>query len=318
MSNHRRGFMKDSMLTLASLGLFGSSELMAGEDDEQVAQTVSEHARANVLPPGAFERDRWVPDRTGNFDLSEPLDNHYAFAKVQASLAGEISWLYQYGWILIAPPGKPAYPFLGRVTLAKVFVTQAEKEWAPDVGPHDYTLWGTFTTTHVDPRHFEPVRQIRNPYTGKDIEPPDLHYADRLTYRLGQSIVVPNVDPKFYEQPWDRDGGFSQHHIDAGEEVSYTVLGSSQHDGPHQPRVDVGFWTVKKAELMNPEMRDIYTRRDYSVIQKMTEYAWYGADDNDPAQIFVHLTGAKVGSTEALPALIKRAILEPQRARFLD
>jgi len=47
-------------------------------------------------------------------------DNCFAFAKAQANLSGDYYWLAQYGWILICPPGEPAYPFLGRLTLAKV------------------------------------------------------------------------------------------------------------------------------------------------------------------------------------------------------
>ena len=63
------------------------------------------------------------------------------------NLSGDYYWLAQYGWILICPPGEPAYPFLGRLTLAKVLVTPTDPSWAPDVGEFDYTIWGTFTTT---------------------------------------------------------------------------------------------------------------------------------------------------------------------------
>lgn len=312
---------------LGGLGgtLLGAGSLLQAADvfslaeeaqDAAINQTVSEHARSETLPAFGADLPRWKPDHTGAFDLRRPLDNHFAFAKVQANLAGEYSWLAQYGWILICPPGEPAFPFLGRLTLAKIYVTAADEQWAPGAGEHDYTMWAVFTTTHVDPRNFEPVSRLRNPYTGRMIDVPTLHYADRLSYRFGQSIVVPGVDPAFYTQPWDAEGGFSQHFIDAGHDVTYTVLGSSQHDGPHQPRCDVGFWTVSRDELMNPSLRSIDTQRNYSVIQKITEYDWYGAPAGDAAQLMVHLTGLKTQNPARLPSFIRTLVLERFRDRF--
>jgi hypothetical protein len=318
--NGRRRFLGGlggTLLGAGSLLQSGDVFSMAEEaQDQAINQTVSEHARSENLPEFGLALPRWMPAQTGGFDLSRPLDNHFAFAKVQANLAGQYSWLAQYGWILICPPGKPAFPFLGRLTLAKVFVTAADEQWAPGATENDYTMWAVFTTTHVDPRSFEPVSRLRNPYTGQMIDVPTIHYADRLSYRFGQSIVVPGVDPAFYTQPWDAEGGFSQHFIDAGHEVTYTVLGSSQHDGPHQPRCDVGFWTVSRDELMNPSLRAIDTQRNYSVIQKITEYAWYGAPAGDPAQLLVHLTGLKTQNIARLPSFIRTHVLERFRERF--
>ena len=63
------------------------------------------------------------------------------------------------------------------------------------------------------------------------------------------------MDPVFYRQPWDEEDRFLQHRIDTGNEVTYTVLGSAQKLGAHQPRCDVGFWTVNRDELMDPVKR---------------------------------------------------------------
>ena len=87
---------------------------MAQKEDEAVHQTVSEHTRSESLLAEAFVLARWIPDHTGLYDLSDPYDNHFAFASAQADLSGDSYWLAQYGWILICPPGEPAYPFLGR------------------------------------------------------------------------------------------------------------------------------------------------------------------------------------------------------------
>jgi hypothetical protein len=197
-----------------------------------------------------------------------------------------------------------------------MFVTATDPAWAPDVDEHAYTTWGTFTTVYTDPRTFEPVQRILNPYTGKWIDVPTLHYADRLVTRYGKSIIVPGVDPAFYDQPWDRDAQYSQHHILTGPEVSYTVLGSAQLDGPHQPRVDVGFWTVQAKELGNSAMRVINTRRDYSAVMKASEYRRFDVPKGDPAQLFVHLSGWKVQDRRELPPIVRRTILDRFASRF--
>jgi len=323
----RRSLMQGAAAIAGATSAFVTQDVFAMADtkkadsqqaDDPTNQTASEHARPTQFDPSVYKLPRWVPDyKAGAFDLTNPLDNHYAFAKAQANLAGELTWLAQYGWICICPPGKPPYPFLGRLTMAQVFATPAIGAGViDDAGPHDYVLYGTFTTTHVDPRTFEPVTKLKNPYTGKTIEPPTFHYADRLAFRFGKSIVVPGVDPAFYDQPWDRDGGYSQHFIDAGDEITYTVLGASQLTGPQQPRLDVGFWSVTRDDLMNPSLRSIDTRRDYSVIQKMTEYGWYGAPKGDPAQLLVHLTGMKTQNIARLPKPVKEHILRKNMKRY--
>lgn len=318
------GLLSRRNLIAAAGAATGSAIMVQGEDVFAMAekkegiinQTVSEHARPEALDREAFKLPRWTPSQTGNYDLSKPADNHFAFAKAQANLDGEYSWLGQYGTIMFCPPDKPAFPFLGRLTLVKVFVTSADEADIPNSGPDDYVMWGTMTTTHVDPRTFEPITKLRNPYTGNMIEAPTIHYADKLAYRVGQSIIVPGVDPKFYEQPWDRDGGFSQHYVDVGDEISYSVLGAAQKPGPQQPRIDYSFWTVKRDDLMNVSKRSIDTRRDYSALQKATEYSWYGVPKGDPAQLLVHLTGLKTQNIARLPGVIKEHLLKPNRARF--
>lgn len=314
----RRGLMGAAGAAAGAAIMVNGRDVFAMAEDKgkTINQTVSEHARPETLDPEAFKLPRWIPEKVGNFDLSKPADNHFAFAKAQANLAGKYSWLAQYGTIMLCPPDQPAFPFLGRLTLAKVFVTSAEEVDMPDSGPDDYAMWGTMTTTHVDPRTFEPITKLTNPYTGKMMEAPTIHYADRLAYRLNKSIIVPGVDPKFYEQPWDRDGGFSQHFVDVGDEISYSVLGAAQLPGPQQPRVDYSFWTVKRDDMMNVSKRSIDTRRDYSALQKASEYSWYGIPKGDDAQLLVHLTGLKTQNIARLPSVIKDHILQTNRSRF--
>ena len=292
-------------------------DLFAAADDpsKKINQSASEHARPTSHPAESLKIPRWKPGQSRRFDLAKPLDNHYAFAKTQANLIGTYSWLCEYGWVLFCPPGKPPFPILGRVFLARIFVTAPSKDMVPDADEHAYVMWGTMSKVHVDPRTFEPVSKVLNPYTGRMMEAPVMHYADRLVYRPGKVIVVPGVDPAFYNQPWDRDGGYNQHHVNAGSETSFTVLGASQQPGPHQPRVDSAYWTVRTNELLDPARRTIDTRRAYSAVMKATEYAWYGVEKGDAAQLMVNSTGIKTEDPARLPSLVRRLVLErfPQR-----
>ena len=114
----RRKFLRAAGLGHGFAGLIRAQDVfsMAQEEDEAVHQTVSDHARRESLPKEAFDLSRWMPDHTGPYDLNDPYDNHFAFAKAPANLSGDYYWLVQYGWILIRSPGEPAYPFLGQLT----------------------------------------------------------------------------------------------------------------------------------------------------------------------------------------------------------
>lgn len=287
--------------------------------ENAVVQQLSEHARATSLPAEAHNLPRWLPKHTGPYNLSRPLDNHYAFAKVQANLAGEYSWLCQYGQVLLAPLGQPAFPWLAKVMLAQIFVTPANNAIVPneELSEHDYVLWGTFNQVYLDPRTMQPIDRVLNPYTGKVVDIPSVDYADRLTMRLSRRLIVPGVDPQFYDQPWDRDGGYSQHFIDTGNEVAYMVLGASQQPGPHQPRVDIAHWTSTHEEIMDPGKRSIDCKRDYTSLMYAAEYPWMGVKRGDPAQIVTHLSGLKTQNTARLPDFVKPLVLDRFKGRFV-
>ena len=308
----RRGFMAG----VAGLGLIQSKDVFAMLKEDKVQDTVSEHARPKVLPPEAHDLPRWIPRKSGGFNLANPADNHVAFAKTQANIGGHYDWLANYGWVLMAPPGQPAYPLVGRIVLVQTFLTPADKSFTPDPHPLDYVMWGSFVTLHVDPRTLEPVDRVLNPYTGKMMDMEPQLFADRLVMRYGRSLLVPGVDPKFYDQPWDRDGGYSQHFFDAGDTISYTVLGSAQLPGPQQPRCDVACWNVKRDELMNPALQTIDCWRDYSAIMKASEYKYTGVPLGDEAQLFVHMTGVRTSNVARLPSFMKTSILDRFADRF--
>jgi len=319
----RRDFLRGAAMLGGTAALVKPYDVMAmmqhaeQSSDEAQIQQISEHARATEHPREAFDLPRWIPEHTGPYDLRDPLDNHYAFAKVQANLAGEYSFMTQYGVVILAPPGEPSYPWLGKVTFAQVFVTQADSDFVPDPGEHDYVLWGTFNQVYVDPRTFTPIERIYNPYLDRTIDIQSVDYADRLAFRLGKSIIVPGVDPAFYDQPWDRDGGYSQHYIDSGSEISYGVLGSAQLPGPQQPRVDYALWTSKLDDIQDPSKRSIDCRRDYSSMMKLSEYPWMGAELGDQAQILQHLTGIKTPNPARLPDFIQPLIFDRFPGRYV-
>ena len=53
------------------------------------------------------------------------------------------------------------------------------------------------------------------------------------------------------------------------------------------------------------------------MIQKMTEYAWYGVEPGDPAQLLVHLTGMKTHDPSRMPSFIRTHVMERFPDRFL-
>ena len=49
----------------------------------------------------------------------------------------------------------------------------------------------------------------------------------------------------------------------------------------------------------------------------MTEYAWYGVEPGDPAQLLVHLTGMKTHDPSRMPSFIRTHVMERFPDRFL-
>ena len=95
----RRKLLISAGLSLGFAGLMRTQDVlsMGDEEDAKIHQTASEHARKESLPKDAFDLPRWMPEHTGPYDLSDPFDNHFAFAKAQANLSGDYYWLAQYG-----------------------------------------------------------------------------------------------------------------------------------------------------------------------------------------------------------------------------
>ena len=317
----RRQFLAGAAAVAGGAAIVNAPDAMAmvrsapADKKQTVQQTVSEHARPERIDPAAYDLPRFISNRTGSYDLSDPLDNHYAWLKVAHNLGGHFDWFAQYGWIMFCPPGKPPFPMLGRIMLGQAHLTHADPALVPDPSPHDALAWSSFVTMHVEPRTLKPVDRLLNPYTGKMMDLSPLYYADRLATRYGKSVLVPGVDPKFYEQPWDREGNFSQHFYDAGDEIAYTVLGAAQKPGPQQPRLDTALWTVKRADLMDPAKSTIDCRRGYASIQKASEYKFTTVPLGDESQMFIQTQGVRTSNTAMLPAPV-RYILENFKDRF--
>ena len=87
--------MATAGLVLGFAGLIHMHDVfsMAQEGNKAVHQTVSEHTRRESLPADAFDLPRWVPDHAGPYDLSDPYDNHFTFAKARANF-----WGITTGW----------------------------------------------------------------------------------------------------------------------------------------------------------------------------------------------------------------------------
>lgn len=314
----RRRFLGGAASLAGGLSLLQAPDIRATTESGKNAiekLQESEHARPTEIDPAAYDRPRYIRNQTGPYDLSRPLDNHFAWLKTNFNLGGHLDWFAQFGWIMLCPPGEAPFPFLGRISLGQAHLTEADPELVPNAGEHDALSWSSFTTMHVDPRTLEPVDEMRNPYTGEMMDLSPIKYADRLAVRLGQSVLVPGVDPKFYEQPWDRENNFSQHFYDAGDEIVYTVLGAAQKPGPLQPRLDVAHWNVKRADLMDPAKKSIYCRRFYSAVFKASEYKFTTVPRGDETQMFVQTQGCRTANTALLPRPV-RYLLENFKDRY--
>ena len=75
-------------------------------------------------------------------------------------------------------------------------------------------------------------------------------------------------------------------------------------------------WAVNRDELTDPGKQAIDRRQDYSVIQKVTEYAWYSVKPGDLALLLVHLTGVKTHAPAKMPSFIRTHVMKQFPERF--
>jgi hypothetical protein len=293
---NRRQFLGVS--ALGGVGVLAASASTAQGGEKQATPEKKSAPKQTILIKREHAKDLWALkpakiEPRGGFDLDDPMGNWLGTMKTSVSLAGARSYVGHYFRVFACPAGKQAQPFYAG---AGCWTHQLVEPTAEILAPFGNIPKGTvmqlalYTAVVLDPYTFEPVKTIRNPITGRMLEPQDSFYAESY-------LIYPGGGMTSLERPelLDERKPKRYAYLRSGAKTSFNLDALFAGDGPHQPRLDASWWTVDHADLMNPDVPDIDA--DYSWVGLMQGYErpWWGFTQADRVQTLwnVHGTVAK-------------------------
>lgn len=229
--------------------------------------------------------------KSGNFNLDDPRDRLLARIKINASLTGERSYLYNMSRHMMCEPGKVPYQILAELELMTIWIEPTPGAKAPA------KIGSLFTRIPVDPLTFEPISQYTNPVTGKTV-------VLKPTLFGGSGLPLDPDDPKpniVFQQ--------NKPHYRMGDKLVIVNFDPNQQEGPHQPRVDSAMLTANHADVMNPALGSVEAEYAFSAYFPAPVYKWSDLPKEDPSKVFSMKVGRKVFRREDIPAEFHRTII---------
>lgn len=248
------------------------------------------------LPPGALQRPRARVPRRPPFDLDDPMGRSLARLRVLENFEGKTSYLAVLSRWILCPPNKPPVPYFNEIEVNTMFLTEPDDKSSGGGDGLTFVQNGIFTRMPVDPVSLTPIREIRNPVTGKVVETPDTLFASATPMKVG----APGAADVLL-QP-DRP------HFRIGRDVRFVMLDIRAGEGSHQPRVDSATWSIPYDVLMDPRRAMVEADYSYTALLRASVFASAGAAADDPTQLLILKSGIKVNSVDALPDFVKATI----------
>jgi hypothetical protein len=229
--------------------------------------------------------------KSGNFNLDDPRDRLLARIKINASLTGERSYIYNISRHMMCEPGKVPYQILAELELVTIWIEPTPGARAPA------KIGSLFTRIPVDPLTFQPISDYTNPTTGRTI-------ALKPTLFGGTGLPLDPDDPKpniVFQQ--------NKPHYRMGDKLVIVNFDPNPQEGPHQPRVDSAMLTANHAEVMDPARGSVVADYCFSAYFPAPVYKWSDLPADDPARVFSMKLGRKVFRREDIPAEFQRTII---------
>jgi len=277
---------------------------------------LTKQAQAQQLESGLANRsfsqeklkgEPWVADKTGDFDLADPVENRYATFKVTNNLIGRKTYVPMFSRGLLGPEKIGGAPLYGHAGLWTWQMQIPDPNEFPDAPAGSIVQRAMFTGVVLDPVNYEPTETIYNSYLDKSVEVADSLFAESyLFYPLGGGTSVDR--PQFMDDDPARKKSLRPM-VRWGDEIALFLDGIFRNEGPHQPRMDSSIWTTSYAGLMDPNRHLLTTDYNFTGLMRAWERPWIGVGKDDPAQLLWNVKGTKLHDVEAFPDLIKRTIL---------
>lgn len=305
-------------LRRSMLAAIGGALALAGCSTRIKADTETEAKKAEVF--NAYDRMRefdgnqmdsgkpWVASKTGNFDLTDPIDNRLARLKMTNNLVGARTYIPMIVRLMIARDNEPGGVLMGGAGMFTWQLQEPDPKEFPDLPEGSAILRSMFTARYLDPETMEPVDTLLNPYNGKMMKLEPLFFAENF-------INYPKGGSRFVEEPQFADDDPNEPNMSLikrwGDDLVLFTGGTYSEPGLHQPRFTENNWTCDYDDVMNPDKDKIKTRYAFAGINRAFEKPWAGYTMDDKDMLMDLAIGKKVHSADDLPDFHKRVIAEP-------
>lgn len=238
-------------------------------------------------------------EKTGNFDLTNPVDLLLARTKAVTCLAGNRTHTYMMSRHMLAEPGKEVIQLLAELELMTIWLTPS-----PDGAANKAVIKALFTRIPVDPFSFEPIDSYYNPRLGREIEL-------RHTMFGGSGTALDPSDPKpnlIMQQ--------DEPHYMMGDKIGFVMFDPRLGEGPFQPHIDSAIFLVDRDGLMDPSTSSVEADYSFTATLKASVYSWSKIPAEDDTRMVSLKVGRKVvGGAASLPPEFRSSIaaLYPER-----
>jgi hypothetical protein len=292
----RRQFVSAS--TLAGAGLLAARGTAAAEAEKSAKPVGQTPARQTILIKREHARELWALKpakiaQPGRLDLEDPLGNWLAMMKTSVSLNGARSYVSHYFRVFACPTGKPAQPlYAGAGCWTHQLVEPTPEILAPfgKVPKGTVMQLALYTAVVLDPFTFKPAARLRNPITGRWMEPQDSFYAESY-------LIYPGGGMTSLERPELLDDRAPRRYayLRSGRKTSFNLDALFAGEGAHQPRMDASWWTADHDGLIDPNVPDVDADYSWVGIMQGYERPWWGFTPEDRVHTLwnVHGTVAK-------------------------
>lgn len=303
--------------------LAGAAGLLAGsihsgaraqgrETDENGEEIFNSYNRSRVFNKNEMDGTPWKVNKTGNFDLEDPIDNRLATMKMTNNLVGERTYISMLVRMMLGREQEPGGRLLGGASMFTWQLQVPDPQEFPGLPKGTALMRSMYTSRYLDPETMEPVKHLKNPYNGKMMELEDYNFVENfLSFPKGGSRFVEEL--QFADDDPDKpDPNLIKKW---GDELVLFSGGTYSKPGKHQPRFTENMWRSPMKDVMDPDVSLVDTNYNYMSSKKAYERPWAGYSTADEDLLVSLAAGKKVHSPEDLPDFHKRLLAEkyPER-----
>ncbi|MEM9879461.1 MAG: hypothetical protein AAF862_09320 [Pseudomonadota bacterium] len=292
----------------AAIAAAGCSEAAQSNVEKPAEQAFNSWERTKNFTNGEMDSGTpWVAPKQGNFDLRNAFDANLARLKIINNLVGERTYVPMVLRAISGRSEQPGGVMYGGYALFTWQLQVADPKEFPGVPEGTALQRAQYSCVYVDPQSMQPVKETRNPITGKMMQLNDYIFVENFLW-------FPNGGVGFVEEPEmanDDPNAVKMPHVrELGDDIMLTGDGIYSNPGKHHPRFTMALWRASLEQIMDSNRPLESAYYSHQGVSKAYEKPWTGHTVDEDVIIGTLASGKKVHSVDDIPDTHKRLILE--------